>query len=80
MLHWMLGSVSVGDVLRGMLDMSTRWHGGAPAMRMAVKTVAILCAGLIGWTLTGSRGETLAIALIATLSLFGAGKIYRSRG
>ena len=80
MLLGMLGSVSLGDVIRGMLDMSTRWDGSAGAMRMVLKVAAILGLSALGWTLTASYGETLAVALIATLSVFGAGRIYRNRG
>ncbi len=79
MLSWVLGSVSIGDVVRGMLDMSTRWGGSAGATGRILKFAAILGVGALGWTLTASWGETATLALIAALLLLGAGRVYRVR-
>jgi|GEM_PF-3900648 hypothetical protein len=79
MFSWILGSVSIGDVVRAMLDMSTRWGSSVGATGRLLKVAAILGVGALGWTLTANWGETLTLALIAALSLFAAGRVYRAR-
>ncbi len=75
---WMLGSVSLGDVVRGMLDMSARWHGAAGMVRATLNIAIVLAAAASVWALSSDREEALAITAVAALSFFGAGRIYRA--